>query len=300
MHVTVAICTWNRARLLRQSLRSLRQLRVPRDATWDLVVVDNNCSDATPQVLREEAPGLPLRAVREPAAGLAHARNRAVAEARGDYVAWLDDDVLVDPGWLAAYVAAFRRHPEAVVFGGSAEVVFEGTPPTWFRDAMPVIGGIFGDLPRLEGPIVPDGPRLPFGVNMALRGDVQRRFPYDADLGRRGASLLANEDTEVIRAILAAGHSGVWVPDAAVQHVVAVERQSETYLRRWYEGYGTTTARLERGRGGGRRLLGRPLWAWKDAVLQELLYRATRPVAETTRWVTHLRRSRFARGVLRA
>jgi glucosyl-dolichyl phosphate glucuronosyltransferase len=57
------------------------------------------------------------------------ARNRAVYAARGDYLVWTDDDVVVDPNWLAAYVAAFRRRPEAAVFGGPVFPRYEPPVP---------------------------------------------------------------------------------------------------------------------------------------------------------------------------
>ena len=119
MPTTVAICTLNRAELLRRTLDWPAVMRLPDDADWEVVVVsNNNCIDHTDAVIKAFADRLPIRREFEPERGLSHARNRAVDAAKGDYIVWTDDDVVVAPGWLAAYIEAFRRWPEAAVFGG--------------------------------------------------------------------------------------------------------------------------------------------------------------------------------------
>lgn len=295
MHLTIAICSWNRDRLLRQTLESLCALDPPADATWDIVVVDNNSTDETATVLRDFGGRLPLTSVFEPRPGVANARNRAVAEAVGDWIVWTDDDVIVDPGWLGRYAEAIRTWPDVVLFGGFSQLAFESDPPAWFREALPLIGGIFGDLPPLDGPIGLDDHRLPFTVNMAVRADVLQAHPFDARLGRREGQQLSHEDAEVVRTILEAGNRGRWVPDATVQHVVAVERQTEEYLRRWYEGLGQTMTLLEAEDGRPRTAL----WAWRQAFVHELAYRVTRLTSGPARWVPHLQHARIARGYLR-
>jgi glucosyl-dolichyl phosphate glucuronosyltransferase len=127
--VTVAICTWNRDHLLRQTLEEMTRLAVPAGLVWELLVVNNNCTDDTDGVIAAFAKRLPIRRLFESQPGLSHARNRAIAEAAGDYVVWTDDDVLVSPEWLAAYARAFARRPDAAVFGGPVAPWFPTTPP---------------------------------------------------------------------------------------------------------------------------------------------------------------------------
>ena len=133
MLLTIAICTWNRARLLDQTLTRMRDLRVPSGVNWELVVVNNNCTDDTDAVIARHAKHLPLRRLFESSPGKSFALNRAASEARGDFVVWTDDDVLVAPGWLAEYAAAMRRWPTASFFGGPSEPWFDASPPPWFR-----------------------------------------------------------------------------------------------------------------------------------------------------------------------
>src|SRR5262249_4742997 len=113
MLYSVAICTWNRAALLAQTLGALRRLRVPPGADWELLVVNNNGTDDPDAALPRHGAFLPLRRVFEPRLGHCHARNAAVSAARGDLLLWTDDDVLVDPEWLACYARAADRWPDA-------------------------------------------------------------------------------------------------------------------------------------------------------------------------------------------
>src|SRR5438105_3257885 len=106
MQVTVAICTWNRARLLDQTLTRMRELAVPTGLSWELLVVNNNCTDDTDAIIAKHADALPIRRLLETKQGLSNARNCALENMRGELLIWTDDDVLVDEGWLRAYVDA--------------------------------------------------------------------------------------------------------------------------------------------------------------------------------------------------
>ena len=134
--LSLVVCTRNRASSLRAMLESACVLRVPPGAAWELIVVDNGSSDETAETALSFADRLPLRLVREPVAGLCPARNRGSAEAAGLWICWTDDDVLLDPGWLAAWLDAFERHPEASVLGGHILPRPAEPAPAWFRRNM--------------------------------------------------------------------------------------------------------------------------------------------------------------------
>ena len=102
MLITVGICTFNRAESLRRTLNSLAAMEVPADFAWELVVVNNNSTDHTDAMINEDHGRLPIRREFEKRPGHSNARNRAIDAARGDYIVWTDDDVVVDPGWLSA------------------------------------------------------------------------------------------------------------------------------------------------------------------------------------------------------
>ncbi|MGD8495333.1 MAG: glycosyltransferase [Gemmatimonadales bacterium] len=300
MRLSVAICTWNRADLLAQTLERLTELEIPAGLEWELVVVDNNCTDHTPRVLDDYAGRLPLVPVSETEPGLSHARNRAVAVASGDLIVWTDDDVLVDPGWLRAYRDAANRHPHAIFFGGPVEPWFEGTPPAWLREHFDLVANAYAvrDLSPEPFRFAADPGRLPFGANYAVRREAQLRHPYDPDLGRRAGSMVGGEEIAVLMALLEEGAEGWWVPGARVRHFVPAERQSIAYLRGYFGGQGELAAAgaPPQGRFTWR---GRPGWMWKEAVLAEASYRFQRAVRSPAGWIPALKHTAFVRGRLR-
>jgi glycosyltransferase involved in cell wall biosynthesis len=262
-----------------------------------MVVVDNGSSDNTAEVAGSFSDRLPIRVVREDAAGLSHARNRGVAEAAGTYVCWTDDDVILDPEWLAAYATAFARHPEASVFGGEIIPVLQPPTPKWFgrlADQWPLTTLLaehnYGDKPvRLgfEQGIVP------WGANFALRGAEQRRVRYEPALGVSPLQRRVGEEAEVIFQIMKAGGVGWWVPEAKVQHIIPVKRQTLRYVYEYYLSCGETAAYLERvwpgahhmagKKGDMDRVIGSPLSLYARAGLSGGLFAATWLVGATHR-----------------
>lgn len=298
MLITVAVCTRNRARALDRTLASLTALERPASMQWELLVVDNGSDDDTAASLAKYAERLPLRMLDEPRIGLSHARNKAIAEARGVYIVWIDDDVIVDPDWLRAYAEAFGAWPETAFFGGPIAPEFEGTPPRWLKLALPHVDNAYAarDLGNASVPLTLE--TLPFGANFAVRAEEQRRHLFDPELGRRDSALFAGEEWAVLEALIADGASGRWVPGARLRHVISPERQSVRYLRKYYVGNGMSLART-RDATGERMWLGRPRWVWREALSQELAYRARRLYASADVWSVHLRRASIAWGLLR-
>lgn len=303
MNVTVAICTYNRCRLLADTLRSLVATRVPEAVEWEVVVVDNRCTDDTPEVVAGFGDELPVRRVEESRPGISHARNRAVEEARGDYIVWIDDDVRVGREWLAAYADAFERWPDAAFFGGPMRALFAGERPGWLvagweevRWAYPVRE--LGDEP-FE---IADRTELPYGANFALPMEIQARHAYDPQLGRSGTDLLGGEETEFLASLLEEGRTGRWVPDAELEHVIMPKQQTLRYIRQYYRDFGRLSElrRRRRGDDGDSTALfwSRPRWAWRAAIAGELRYWGARALREPSVWLAHLREASKAQGVL--
>jgi hypothetical protein len=303
--LTVAICTWNRCALLDATLAALGRATRPPGLAWEVLVVDNGCTDATDQVVAAHSAHLPVRLVREPRAGLSFARNAAVAAATGDYVLWTDDDVLVEPGWLAAYHEAAMRWPAAAFFGGAIAPHFEGEPPAWLLAALPQVANAYSLLDLGDEPRPCDGRWLPYGANFAVRADAQRRHAFDPALGRRRQEMLAGEEWAVLRRLVDEGESGWWVPDARVRHVIPTSRQTVRYLRAYYVGDGFSTARLRAAapnRGPAKRRAARvrgSLQLLRWAAKHEARYRWHRLFGRPAVWGRHLQQASTAWGMLR-
>ena len=232
MSVTVAICTWNRAALLDQTLARMRELRVPAGTEWELLVVNNNCTDHTDAVLAKHASALPLRRIAEPTPGLSHARNAALAAARGEYLLWTDDDVLVEPDWLAEAVGTVERFGADGFFGRVFPWWELGHPPGWYN---PLFDGMFAllDLGTESFVVKPTDP-TGVGANHGFRTVALRALGgYRTDLGVIAGKGGGGEDLDAFNRAHAAGLKLVYAASAVVRHYVPAARCT----KRWYRRY---------------------------------------------------------------
>jgi glycosyltransferase involved in cell wall biosynthesis len=288
MHLTVGICTWNRASLLAQTLEHMTALQAPRHVTWELLVIDNNSTDDTAAVVASFEGRLPVRHVFEPTPGKSNALNLGAREASGVYILWTDDDVHVEPTWLSAYVETFIRRPAAAVFGGVIRPWFPQDPPEWLRRGFNHVSSAFGALDYGPKEMLLTSRHVPFGANMAVRTAEQRAFPYDPSIGMRPGRKRLGEETEMVRRMIASGIEGWWVPGAIVRHFVPAEKQSAAWVRAFYMGYGEYLAQTGE-RANAPRLFGKPRWMWSEAIRTEARYRFERVFQSPEQWVPSLR-----------
>lgn len=262
MHITVAICTWNRAKLLDQTLQQMRALVIPEGVQWELLVVNNNCTDETDEVIARHSPDLPLRRLFEPKQGHSHARNCAANAAQGELLIWTDDDVLVDPNWLAEYANAADRWPTAEYFGGFIEPWFEQPPPAWVSKNLARLQGMFvlRDLGSRERPFKPG--EHPFGASMAFRRSAYSRLRFDPELGRVANGTVGHDDTQYCEQLQRSGADGIWVPAAKLRHFVVSDRMRKEFVWRYFTGYGQTLVRINRDF-TGCQLFGAPRWLFR-------------------------------------
>jgi len=267
--LSVAICTFNRATSLRKTLASFAACRRPEGTEWELLVMDNASTDHTRTVVREFETALPLRYIHESTQGLSYARNRAVAETAGsEILLFTDDDVRVEPGWIAAFAAAADACPEADFFGGRVKPLFEGGRPGWLQDEnMDLLDGLFVNYdPGSESGWIQPEAILPVGASMGFQRDCFAGGNlFRTDLGVSGRSLGRGEDTEFLARLLEAGRRGYYVADALCRHEVPPERLTFRYAFR----YGMAC------HGGGRSRL-RAAWYLVRGIRQLLLGRGDR------------------------
>ena len=144
--VSVVIPTRNRADLLSDALGSLVEQDYPADR-YEILVVDDGSIDDTPSVVEAlaQAHSKPrLSLLRQPAKNQNAARNRGVSEAKGELIAFLDDDELAPANWLSGLVAGFMRHPDADVVGGPYRLRLEASTPRVCEAHWPGVDGAFG------------------------------------------------------------------------------------------------------------------------------------------------------------
>ena len=247
---SILICTYNRARLLRETLAALQALTPPPDCHVEIIVVDNNSSDDTPAVLAE-ATGrsrVPLLAVREPAQGKSFALNRGLETARGDIVVLTDDDVWPHPDWVSRLVADFRERDVTFVFGKVLPRWGHLPPPELLTlPAQDIWGPLaivdYGDEPVDYRP-ERTWQRLPIGANLAFARDALVAIGgWRTDLGKVNNTLISGEDHEIFMRLRRHGrYAGYYDPAASVRHFVPATRLTRTYFRRWFFWHGKTQA----------------------------------------------------------
>jgi glycosyltransferase involved in cell wall biosynthesis len=227
--VTVVICTWNRARLLSQTLESFLGVRIPEGLSWELLVVNNNCTDNTDQVVGQYADRLPIVLCHEPQPGKSNACNCAIKQARGEFILWTDDDVLVEPDWVSATLNAFKEHQAHLVFG-KVLPWWEAEPPAWFSSQF---DGMFALLDYgNESFVITDRRHQPFGVNMAMHRDVfQEVGGFTNDVGMLENTGGGCEDLEVFYRVLARGMRVVYTPHAVIHHFIPRTRCTKAFYR---------------------------------------------------------------------
>ena len=238
--ITVIVCTYNRGQRLRTALESLLDSVVAPGTEWEILVVDNNSSDDTKETvgsLRKLHPNR-IRYVFEAKQGLSNARNCGIDQARGQVIAFTDDDVTVDPGWLQNLTALL--FDDRFAGAGGLVLPHEGfVQPDW----LVMDGGMMdssGVLALFNNGTCPgELNRPPFGANMAFRKAIfEKHGGFRPELGRCGESLIGNEDTEFGARLMAAGESLWYEPAAVVYHPVSEVRLSKRYFLRWWFSYG--------------------------------------------------------------
>jgi glycosyltransferase involved in cell wall biosynthesis len=219
--LSICICTYNRGESLRGTLNSLASQNGIELESIEVLVVDNNCTDITPEVVETFRENLPIRRVTEGRQGLANARNRAAVEFRGDVLLFTDDDIRFAHGWLAAYQDAIRRFPNAEYFGGRILPDWGQAKPGWIgAEPLPLIDGVLGWFDhgvetRLFGATQP----LPFGASFAVKRSLFEKIGlFRADLGTGGTGLGRGEETELLMRARDAGAQGVYVGEALCNH----------------------------------------------------------------------------------
>lgn len=229
MDVTVIICTFNRAASLKMTLASLQQLQVPPSLRWELLLVDNNSSDTTRDVIDQFAAssGWNVRHLFERQQGRSFALNAAISEAEGEILIFTDDDVTFDPKWLVTLNEAFAG-TDCIGAGGKIVPVWSDPQPSWFQmEGQQVVGHLFGDEPR--------DLNYAMGANSAFRREAFQKYGvFKAGVSVNGKLVAGYEDDEFGHRLIGAGEMIRYVPGAIVYHPVLPHRLTKAFFRKWF------------------------------------------------------------------
>ena len=239
MDFTVIVCTYNRSANLPRCLDALAKQQDVEDREWEVLVVDNNSTDDTSEIVADLARKLPInvRYEREPEQGLNYARNTGIRKSDGKYFSYVDDDILVSRNWLSSLLESFEAN-DADAVGGRIHLDPSIILPKWIGYDTDMMGFLgyqdFGDIPlRLDG-----RRQYPFGGNMSFNRRVVDRIGYfNPKIGRKGtgqkrSELFKGAETDYFHRLASSGEVRIYyAPDAIVYHQVMPFQLKKKYFR---------------------------------------------------------------------
>jgi glucosyl-dolichyl phosphate glucuronosyltransferase len=241
MDISIIICTYNRSNTLNKVLECVQGLTGSPDITWETLVVDNNSTDETKSTV-ERFVGCGkgnIKYIFEGRQGKPYALNTGIAAAKGDILAFTDDDVLIDPDWLLNIKKTFDHH-DCVGVGGKIIPVFSDKKPSWLTTDTPMpFLNVLGSFDHGEECCVLNVPTN--GANMAFKKEIFiKHGTFQLDLVPRG------EDTEISLRFLAMGEKLMYAPDAIIYHRVQKEKLKKKLFQTSYFSYGRFKTKTER------------------------------------------------------
>ena len=248
MDITVAIPTYNGAARLPLMLERLRSQTQVESLTWEILIVDNNSTDETAAIVKQlqadwSAPVV-LRYAFEPEQGAAFARQRAIQEAKGDLVGFLDDDNLPAPNWVAAAYEFAQAYPQAGAYGGQIHGDYEVEPPENFEKVQAFLAI------RKRGPhpnrYQPEQISLPPAASLVVRRQAWLdHVPSRPTLtGKVRGSMVQGDDYEPLLYLHKAGWEIWYNPEMQTAHQIPHWRLEQPYLTELARGCGLATCQL--------------------------------------------------------
>jgi len=245
--ISAVICSYNRARFIIDAVESIFNQDFDK-SQLEVIVVDNNSKDDTIALLaayKLQHGNYNFSYYTETRQGVAYTRTRCAREAKGEIVAFLDDDSTAQAGWLKEIVDFFDAHPEVYSTGGKITPVFLTGIPKWYSRYF---FGLVGNFDFADHVKRMTGKRYPCGANMAFRKKVFEEIGYfNPELGRRGNGLIATEEKDIYLRILQYGKQVYYLPQVEVLHKVESNKFDKNYVHKHSMGIGAGERLLWKG-----------------------------------------------------
>lgn len=231
IRISAIICTLNRAAYLEKAIQSLVHQTLPKEQ-YEVIVVDNGSTDDTKAVVEGFEHFGNLRYIQEPIIGLSQARNTGWQKAKGEYIAYLDDDAIACKDWLRRILHAFdTAQPRPGSVGGKVIPLWEVERPAWLPPEMENTFAIvdWGDKSKF----LTEEHEHNVGCNVAYPLKIlQECGGFNTNLGRKGTNLLSN-DENLIRSYIRQHNLGIYYdPEICVEHHIPAERLVKRFFYR--------------------------------------------------------------------
>jgi glucosyl-dolichyl phosphate glucuronosyltransferase len=265
MDASIIICTYNRSDSLKRTLSSIASMNHPIDRSWEIIVIDNNSSDGTKSVVEEFSRSCEQDVIYlyERTQGKSFALNRGVEAARGEILAFTDDDVRVHADWLKNIFRNFDE-ADASCLGGKILLEWEVSRPKWLdRFLLDQLGylDLGEEKVRLSIPKI-------YGANFAVRAGITRKHGgFDTQAGPIAEKMYTGEDTFFIEKLIKAEEIVLYSPDIIVHHCIPKRHIKKSYfLKRMFD-QGEYSG-IQMGFYQHRNLFGIPFYLYKDLLLK--------------------------------
>lgn len=223
--ISVVVCTYNRLSLLRRCLDSLENQSI-QDKFYEVLIIDNNPTDKIKGLVRHfTEKNRNFRLAKERKQGLSFARNKGFQEARGNFVAYIDDDAIANRDWVREIFNFINKKPGVKVFGGPYYPYFLREKPNWFPESWGKFS--LGDEVKKV-----DVPRESLsGSNIIFSRSLLRKVGgFKTDLGMRGDKVAYGEETRLLIEISKMGYDIYYVPSIKVEHLVSEKKFSLSWM----------------------------------------------------------------------
>jgi glycosyltransferase involved in cell wall biosynthesis len=243
--VSVVICCYNSAQVIVPTIQALARQEVPRHIGYEVILVDNNCSDNTVDLAKSNwnNQDYSLRIIKEGKPGLIYARKTGVSEARYDLLLFVDDDNILNPDWVKTLYRLYKKMPRVGFIGGYNEPLVSGEKPAWFDRYQ----GIYACGPRDEKSGL--NPRGIFGAGLSFRTEAIKSVlfsPLPPFLtGVTGNTLLRGEDAEMALRCRLLGWDSYYDESLKLQHHLLPRRLTWGYVCRAQKGDGSARVILK-------------------------------------------------------
>ena len=301
--MSVIMSTYNRGALLEDAIRSVLAQHAAITPPFELIVVDNNSTDNTREIVLDRFARVDPRVqyLFESQQGLSYARNAGIRAARAPLVAFIDDDVRAQPDWVAAIARAFDEHPDADVVGGRVLPIWPTAPPAWLtRDHWAPLALVdHGKAPIV---VTAEHPICLVAAGACRRTSFDAVGLFATEFQRVKDSIGSLEDHEFLLRVLRTGRKGVYDPRIVVNAEIQPNRMEREYHRRWHTGHGHFHALLrsehiEQTRVG--TLFGVPAHLYRQALGDLVGWARAKVIGEPGRAFHHEVRLRFFCGFFR-
>ncbi|WP_199311623.1 hormogonium polysaccharide biosynthesis glycosyltransferase HpsE [Anabaena subtropica] len=242
LDLTIAIPTYNGANRLPELLERLRNQINTENIAWEIIVVDNNSTDNTAQVVQQYQENwhcsYPLKYCFEAKQGAAYARKKGVEVASGKLIGFLDDDNYPIPTWVAAACAFAQKHPKAGAYGSQIHPDWEVEPPENFKSIIPFLA----ITERGNKPLFyePRKKLLPPSAGLVVRREAWLESVPEQPIltGRVAGNMLTGEDLEMLCYLQKSGWEVWYNPEMEIYHRIPSSRLKREYLIPFFRGVG--------------------------------------------------------------